>query len=82
MGQDVQIKETRARCARSECNGIIMEKWVHKFVGYGSPIIGPGGKNQWADVSEGYFCKECGIKYEFPPGNKEISEENVHPGRS
>ena len=48
------------------CKGEVVEKIVAKFDSLtGPPIIGPGSANQYKKVSEGYYCKNCGLKYEF-----------------
>jgi len=60
-------KPARGKCV--VCSGEIVEKIVNRYMPEsGPPIIGPGSKGQFSDVSEGYHCKNCGIKYEFPPG--------------
>lgn len=48
--------------------GEIVEKIVQKFTSLSLPIIGPGSRDQFSDVSEGYFCKKCGLKYEHLDG--------------
>ena len=48
------------------CGGDVMEKIVTKFdPKMGPMIIGPGSRQQFYDVREGYYCQSCGIKYEF-----------------
>lgn len=73
MLNNVKTRETESEC--KVCRGIIVAKYQHAFVGHGSPIIGPGGRNQWQDVFRGYYCKGCGIKYEFLPKQREKSDE-------
>jgi len=56
------------------CHGDLVEKIVHEFNPASGPaIIGPGSKGQFRDVSRGFYCKQCGLKYEFVPdqGKKE-----------
>ena len=50
------------------CEGEIVETIVNKYDPLtGPPIIGPGSRNQFHDVSEGFHCKKCGLKYRFVP---------------
>lgn len=60
---------TKGKCVF--CGGMIVEKIARKFNPVAGPlIIGPGGKNQFHEVSEGFYCQHCGLKYEFIPKNK------------
>lgn len=57
-------KQTEGKCV--SCGGVIVEKVVRKFdPTMGSAIIGPGSKNQFHEISEGFYCTNCGLKYEF-----------------
>jgi len=38
--------------------------------------MGPASKNQFHDVSEGYHCKKCGLKYRFVPSKNILKQEN------
>jgi predicted RNA-binding Zn-ribbon protein involved in translation (DUF1610 family) len=59
-------KSVRWKCI--VCGGDIVEEIVSKFNPiHGPMIIGPGSRQQFHDVSEGYHCSSCGLKYEFPP---------------
>lgn len=33
----------------------------------GPPIMGSGSRNQYHEVTHGYYCSNCGLKYQFPP---------------
>lgn len=51
------------------CFGEVIEKIVSVFVG--EPIYGPRSRDQTSKRRDGYYCTECGIRYEFPPPPKE-----------
>lgn len=62
-------KPTNGKCR--VCGGKIVEVISkNEFVGTGEAIYGPGGRGQWADVSKGFHCKECGIQYRFVSKSK------------
>lgn len=59
------------------CRGTIVRRTQYARDPYaGLPIIGPGSANQSVRVFD-RFCKKCGIKYEFVPGEKKIEQDNV-----
>lgn len=60
------------------CGGEVVEKIESEFDPRSGPmIIGPGSKHQHRDVSKGFHCMECGLKYEFsPPTGEEMSGRN------
>lgn len=61
-----QMSERPVRGVCVVCKGEVVEKMVTKFDPLSGPsIIGPGSVNQYKKVSEGYYCKGCGLKYEF-----------------
>jgi hypothetical protein len=48
------------------CGGRIVEKKGFAFDPvFGPPIIGPGSRDQHTEVSYGFYCEKCGLKYEF-----------------
>jgi len=51
------------------CCGTVIQKVTHEW--RGEPIYGPGSVNQMVTCHKGWYCKECGLKYEFPPKKKE-----------
>lgn len=58
------FKETGTTCV--VCGGPVVEKIVQQHNPMtGPPIFGPGSLRQIFDVSAGYHCQQCGIKYEF-----------------
>jgi len=57
-------KPTEGKCG--VCQGEIVEKVVSEHMP-GPVIYGPGSRGQIRDVSKGYHCVECGLKYEFVP---------------
>lgn len=60
------MTERTARGVCKVCKGDVVEKIVIKFDPLsGPPIIGPGSKDQYKKVIEGFYCKNCGLKYEF-----------------
>ena len=53
------------------CNGTVVEKLVSEFNPASGPlIIGPGSRGQYRNVSKGFHCTKCGLKYEFAPKGK------------
>lgn len=53
------------------CGGEVVEKITNVFDSmFGPPIFGPASRNQYIEVSEGFHCKRCGLKYEFVPQDK------------
>ena len=57
------------------CGGDITEKIVHEYNPMtGPPIIGPGSRQQYHYVSKGLYCTQCGVKYEFVPGEQQEEE--------
>jgi len=59
-------KPTKDSCGC--CGGIIVEKIVKEFDPRTGPLIfGPGSRDQHREVSKGFHCKICGVKYEFIP---------------
>lgn len=62
-------KPTDGKCVF--CSGPIVEMIVREFDARSGPmIIGPGSKHQHHDVSQGFHCTKCGLKYEFVPKAK------------
>lgn len=62
-------KEAKGKCV--VCKGKLIEKVVRKFdATMGPMIIGPGSRNQFREESEGFYCLNCGLKYEFVPEQK------------
>ncbi len=58
------------------CGGDITERIVQEYNPVtGPPIIGPGSRQQYHYVSQGLYCKKCGVKYEFVPGEEQEEEE-------
>jgi hypothetical protein len=58
------------------CGGDITEDIVQKFNPmHGPPIFGPGSKSQYYYTSNGLYCKGCGLKYEFVPGEEQGDKE-------
>lgn len=54
------------------CSGDIIEKLVYKYnPKTGPPLYGPGSLQQSHCVAEGFYCLNCGLKYEFVPEKKE-----------
>ena len=50
------------------CGGKLVKKTEREFDPTSGPIIiGPGSRHQYHEVSHGYHCTNCGLKYEFPP---------------
>ncbi len=69
----MQDKKTNGICG--VCSGAIVQKIVRKFDPRTGPqVIGVDGPSdhQFKEVSEGFYCSQCGIKYEFvpPPAKK------------
>jgi len=59
-------KPTEGKCV--VCKGQIVEMITSEFnPKFGSLIIGPGSKEQFHEVSQGFHCKKCGLKYAFVP---------------
>ncbi|MBI2669899.1 MAG: hypothetical protein HYX20_02040 [Candidatus Yanofskybacteria bacterium] len=59
-------KLTDGKCV--VCGGVIAELIEREFDSTtGSLIYGPGSKNQYKNVSKGFHCHNCGIKYQFIP---------------
>lgn len=59
-------ESTEGKCV--VCNGMIVEKVVRRFNPMSGPlIIGPGSRQQFHEVSEGFYCQDCGLMYKFPP---------------
>lgn len=66
VGDGVDADKVLGECR--VCKGGIVEKTFIRFDSMtGPPIIGPGSRQQFKKVSDGYYCKKCGIKYEFVP---------------
>ena len=66
--------KTDGRCV--VCGGEIVEVVVSEYNPMSGPlIIGPGSVNQFREVSKGYHCKNCGLKYEFVPQIKKQEEK-------
>ena len=64
-----KIKDTEGKCV--VCKGQIVETMITEFdPKTGPPIFGPGSKRQFKEVSRGYHCRGCGLKYEFIPIKK------------
>jgi hypothetical protein len=50
------------------CFGEVKGEHLQEFVDpWRGPIIGPGGRDQYAWVFQGYHCVQCGLRYEFLP---------------
>ncbi len=63
MGKE---KATKAIC--KVCGGPIVELLeVEHDPKSGPPVYGPASRRQFNEVSKGFHCKKCGIKYQFPP---------------
>ena len=59
-------RHTEGKCR--VCQGEIVEKIVSESIPRTGPVIyGPGSGRKLRDVSKGYHCVECGLKYEFVP---------------
>lgn len=66
-------KSTKGKCV--VCGGEIVEVIVTEYNPMtGPPIIGPGSRQQYRDVSKGYHCKNCGIKYAFVPETEKATK--------
>lgn len=64
----MEIKLTEGHCV--VCKGQIVEKVGTEYNPMtGPPVFGPGSRRQFKEVGKGYHCKNCGLKYEFPPKN-------------
>jgi hypothetical protein len=62
-------KPTEGKCVH--CGSPIVERIDREFIAeYGPAIFGPGSRDQFCDVSKGYHCTGCGLKYEFVPPDK------------
>jgi hypothetical protein len=58
------------------CGGDVTEKIVQEYNPMtGPPIIGPGSRQQYRYVSKGLYCKQCGIRYEFVPGEDQEGKQ-------
>lgn len=56
--------KTNGKCVY--CNGDIVERVVKTFDPMsGLPIIGPGSARQFKETPTGFYCKNCGLKYQF-----------------
>lgn len=66
-------KPTSSTCV--VCGGPIVERVDREFDARSGPmIIGPASQQQFHDVSKGYHCTKCGLKYEFlPPPKKSLT---------
>jgi len=61
-----EIRITNSECLA--CKSAIVEKIVSEFDPMSGPLIfGPGSRQQFRKVSKGFYCKQCGLKYEFAP---------------
>ena len=59
-------RRTDGKCV--VCEGEIVEVIEKEFDPMSGPlIIGPGSRQQFHNVSKGYHCKKCGLKYAFIP---------------
>ena len=60
-------KPTGGKCR--VCQGKIVEKVVSEYIPQRGPTVygPPSGRQTHHDVSRGYHCVECGLKYEFVP---------------
>lgn len=56
-------KEREGECA--VCKGRIVEDIEMEFVGDGLPVDGPDWKKEYANISGGLYCSNCGLRYEF-----------------
>lgn len=51
------------------CGGSLAPDVTKEFdATLGPAIIGPGSRSQYRNVTHGYYCTVCGLKYKFPPG--------------
>lgn len=63
-------KPTDGKCVF--CGGPIVEKIVQEFnAACGPMMFGPGSRGQFHEVSHGFHCTGCGLKYEFVPTSKQ-----------
>ena len=61
MGEGI-IKYTGKKCI--VCGGDIVELIVNEYnPKTGPPIVGPGSKGQFHEVSKGFHCESCRLKY-------------------
>jgi len=66
----------KGACRIPGCGGDITERIVQEYNPMtGPPIFGPGSRQQYHYVSQGLYCKKCGVKYEFVPGEEQGEEE-------
>ncbi len=57
-------RKTKGKC--KACGGPIVEKIESEPTMSKELIpIGPGSAKYFRQVSKGFYCKKCGIKYEF-----------------
>jgi hypothetical protein len=50
------------------CSGPLQPKTKTVFNHFmGPPIIGPGSREQYDTVQDGWTCQKCGLHYDFPP---------------
>jgi len=50
------------------CKGKIVEVVTSEFDPMtGPPVVGPGSRRQFKEASKGYYCEDCGLKYQFIP---------------
>ena len=73
MAETTRINHTEGYCV--VCEGRIVELFVEEFdPKTGPPIFGPGSKRQFKEVSKGYYCDHCGLKYQFVPPAKTMGK--------
>lgn len=59
-------RKTEGKCR--PCGGNIVEKINREYdPALGPMVIGPGSRHQIREVSKGFHCEQCGLKYEFVP---------------
>jgi len=73
-------KPTEGKCVY--CGSQIVERVTNQFIAESGPIIiGPGlqtrPRGQFRDVSQGYHCIGCGLKYEFVPPRSDIQVKKL-----
>lgn len=64
MGEKI-VRHTGNKCR--VCEGEIVEEvWTKSKSINGDPI-----KGDWVDVIKDIYCKKCGLRYKFPPPEKD-----------
>ncbi len=52
------------------CKGDVVEDRVNEFDASSGPLVfGPASRYQYRKTSKGWYCEDCGLKYQFRPSN-------------